>query len=117
MSLTMENVSDLIESLGALHDARVLELLWRRDERVFEIGIQDLYVDLEGFADYPGLTKARFVLSDVSKLDLDINLTEAGMIYEWTFKRTGPPIYEAEILFSPAGKAILEFGRIECLRG
>lgn len=49
----MKDIVELIASLGNLHDAKILELVWRRRDRIFEMEIHNLYVDLVGSQNTP----------------------------------------------------------------
>jgi hypothetical protein len=110
----MEDVVQLVESLGRLHDAKILELIWRPNARSLEIQIKDIYVDLEGFPEYPGPKAARFVFSRVIKFDLEVNLADSVSLYDWVFAKSGIP--HCELFFSPSGKITVECDKIECLR-
>lgn len=117
MNSTTENIPRLVESLGGLHDATLLKLLWRADEKCVEIEIDDLHANFNGLPEYQGPTKATFVFSQVTRLTVDANLTESGlMLYDWTFEKSGTPDYACEISFSPSGRVSIACGRIECVK-
>jgi hypothetical protein len=114
----MEDIAQFIESLGALHDATVLELLWLAVPHRLEIEIKDLYWNFEGLPEYPGAVKGRFILSDVSEFTSTVDYAVPGlMIYKWAFKKTGTAKYRCEILFSPNGKLTVNCDQIECRKG
>lgn len=117
MNSTTENIPQLIESLGGLHDATLLKLLWRAADSCLEIEIDDLHANFNGLPEYQGPTKATFVFSQVTGLNLAVDLSTTGlMLYGWKFKKSGVPNYASEISFSPGGRVVVECGHIECVK-
>ena len=110
----MEDIVKFIESLGGLHDAKILGLFWRPVSRSLEIEIKDIYIDFEGLPEYQGPTKAKFIFSGVSKFNLDVDLADYTYLYDWTFTKSGTP--NCELHFAPGGKVTIECSRIECVR-
>jgi len=95
-----------IESLG-LHDIIVTELLWLSTRKRFELAVDDLFGNFEGFPEYPGEKPGRFVIDGVSKLEFDVDMAEKGiMIYDWEFKDAVKTRYDFVISFFPCGEII-----------
>ena len=109
----MEDIVQLIESLGGLHDARISALRWMPDTRSLEIEVKDLYSNFDGLPEYEGPTRAKFVFSDVSKAVLEVDFADA-CIYDWTFTKSGTP--NCIIHFFPGGRITIECGQIECVK-
>lgn len=110
----MESIVQFIESLGGLHDAALLELFWCPATRSLEIEIDDIYSVFEGLPEYQGPTKARFVFSGVSKLNLGVDLVDSPYFYDWIFTKAGTT--NCDLLFWPSGKITVECSRIECVK-
>lgn len=113
----MENIPQFIESLGGLHDAALLKLVWRAAEKRMEIEIDDLHANFGGLPEYQGPTKATFVFSDVTRLNVEADLTESGlMLYDWKFEKSDAPNFACEITFSPSGRVLIGCAGIECVK-
>jgi len=113
----MEDIIQLVESLGGLHDAKILGLVWLPVTRSLEIEIKNIYVDFEGLPEFPEYqvpTKAKFVFSDVSRFDLEVDLADSVRIYDWTFAKDGTP--NCELHIAPAGTIAVKCSRIDCIR-
>lgn len=118
MNSTTENIPQFIESLGGLHDASLLKLLWRAADSCLEIEIDDLHANLNGLPEYKGPTKATFVFSEVTRLSMEVDLTDSGlMLYDWKFGKSGVSNYASEISFSPGGRVSIECDHIEWVKG
>ena len=116
MTIIANTIPGLIKSVGGLHDATMLRLVWQAGENRLEIDIDDLHANFEGLSDYKGPVATRFIFTDVARAALEMNLAEEGlMIYSWDFKEAAARGFACEILFSPGGRAIVECGRIECI--
>jgi hypothetical protein len=117
MSTKMEDISVFIESLGGLHDAKVTELLWKPGAKRLELLVKDLYANFRGLPDYKGPIQARFVFSDVSTLNMEVCLSERGiLLYDWIIKKNEMGNYTSELLFSPSGKIVINCNMIECIQ-
>lgn len=110
----VEDIIQLVESLGGLHDARILGLLWQPVSRSLEIEIKDIHINFEGLPEYRGPTKAKFIFSGVSKFDLNVDLADTIYLYDWTFTKDGTP--NCELHFAPGGKIVIACSHIECVR-
>jgi hypothetical protein len=112
-----DTIPALINSLGNLHDATVLKLVWQPGENRLEIDIDDLNANFKGLSEYQGPVAATFVFTEVDRAAFEVNLAEEGlMVYAWEFKEASASGFVCEILFSPGGRAIVECGRIEYIR-
>jgi hypothetical protein len=117
MSSITKNISELIASLGGLHDATLLNLRWHPGENRLEVEIDDLYANFDGRPEYQGPAKGTFVFSEVVRFDVEVNLTQSGlMLYDWKFGKSGVANYACDISFSPGGKMSIECGHIECVK-
>ena len=84
MAISM-TIQDRIESLGGLHDAIILSLAWSAEERRLGIAVDDINSNINGLPEYLGARSATLVFSEVTHLDVNANLTVAGlMVYDWT---------------------------------
>ncbi len=112
----MENFRQFIESLGRLHDGKVLGLQWLPEERRFELMVKDLYADFDGLPEYKGPVRAKFVFSDVSVLSIDAVLSERGLLlHEWVMQKGDPKSYDSELKFSLSGTISIGCGAVECV--
>ena len=114
----MEDICQFIKSLGDLHDGNVLGLQWLPEECRFELAIEDIYANFRSFPEYKGPVRAKFVFSNVSNLNINVSLSETGiLLYEWTVQKRGPQDYSSELRFSPAGIILVSCALIECAPG
>ena len=111
-------IQDRIESLGGLHDAIILSLAWSAEERCLRIVVDDINSNTNGLPEYPGPRSATLVFSEVTHLDVNANLTVAGlMVYDWTIARQEPTTYTLSLMLSPGGKLTIECQSIEIVEG
>lgn len=107
-----------IELLGGLHDAIILSLAWSAEERRLRIVVDDINSNANGLAEYPGPRIATLVFSEVTYLDVNANLTVAGlMVYDWTNASREPDTYASSLMLSPGGKLTIECRSIEIVEG
>lgn len=113
----MEDINDLIKSLGSLHDSVLRKLVWRPADNSLDLEMDDLYANFFGLPEYQGPKKGVFIFSEVAHFEVQINLTVTGlMVYDWRLAKSDAGKYKSEILFSPAGRMIIECGQIECVK-
>jgi|688.fasta_scaffold115087_2 hypothetical protein len=111
-------IQDRIESLGGLHDAIILSLAWSAEERCLRIVVDDINSNTFGLPEDPGPRSATLVFSEVTCLDVNANLTVAGlMVYDWTITSKGPDTYASSLMLSPGGKLTIECRSIEIVEG
>ena len=107
-------IQDRIESLGGLYDAIILSLAWSAEERRLRIVVDNVNSNTFGLPEYPGPRSATLVFSEVTHLDVNANLTVAGlMVYDLAIERKGPDTYASSLMLSPGGKLTIECGSIE----
>ncbi len=117
MAISM-TIQDRIESLGGLHDAIILSLAWSAEERRLGIAVDDINSNINGLPEYLGARSATLVFSEVTHLDVNANLTVAGlMVYDWTITSKGPDTYASSLMLSPGGKLTIECRSIEIVEG
>jgi len=103
-----------IESLGELHDARLIRMQWLPQDERFEIEVADMYSNFLGLPEYPGAARGMFTFSGVSALDVSVVLkVERLTIYGWEFDAAGT----SNILFSPGGRIVVACNQILCTSG
>jgi hypothetical protein len=118
MKLITENIYQLIRSLGGLHDATLLKLLWCAAEKRLEIEIDDLHANFSGLPEYKGPTDAIFIFSNVSRFNIEADLTGKGlMLYDWIFEKSDATNHMCQISFSPSGRMTIHCARIACKVG
>ena len=111
-------IQDRIESLGGLHDAIILSLAWSAGDRRLRIAVDNVNSNTYGLPEYPGPRSATLVFSEVTHLEVNANLTVAGlMVYDWTIERTGSDTYASSLSLSPGGKMTIECQSIEIVEG
>ena len=107
-------IKDRVESLGGLHDAVILSLVWNAQDRRLEIAVDDINSNTNGLPEYQGPVSAMLQFSEVSRFEVNANLAEVGlMVYEWTISRKGPDILASTISLSPGGELTIECRSIE----
>jgi hypothetical protein len=107
----------LVESLGGLHDARVIAIEWSAEDRRLRIVVDDIYANNRGLPEYLGPMQATVMFSDASRLSVEAELTLDGLsIYDWTISRKAPDNFSSVIAFSPGGKVALECRAIDIVR-
>jgi hypothetical protein len=108
----VEDIIQLIESLGGLRDATITGLLWQPVGQVLEIEIEDLCAGLAGHPDYPGPVAATFIFSGVTKFEMDVDLADTVVIEDWIFAGDGTP--NSVLHVSPGRKIVIACGGIAC---
>ena len=94
-------IQDRIESLGGLHDAIILSLAWSAGDRRLRIAVDNVNSNTYGLPEYPGPRSATLVFSEVTNLEVNANLTVAGlMVYDWTIERKEPDTYASSLSLS-----------------
>jgi hypothetical protein len=79
-----------VESLGGLHDSRLIAIDWSAEARRLRIVVDDLHANTRGHPGYPGPTQATVTFSEVSRLDVAAELTLEGLsIFEWSISLEG----------------------------
>ena len=117
MAISM-TIQDRIESLGGLHDAIILSLAWSAEDRRLRIVVDNVNSNTFGLPEDPGPRSATLVFSEVTHLDVNANLTVAGlMVYDWTITSKGPDTYASSLMLSPGGKLTIECRSIEIVEG
>lgn len=109
----MKQFVKYVQSLGCLHDSGLLGFFWYPKDTRLEIDVEDIYANVEGTDIYPGLRNAKFSFSCVSKLVVEVDLSEAGlMIYSFDniIKDSGSCL--TNIGFSPYGKIAFEWKNV-----
>jgi hypothetical protein len=108
------NIIELIDSLGGLHDAVLLQVLWVPQTASLELQIEDLHANSLGFSDYRGPTEGSVKFSSVTKLAVDVEFSVEGlMIYELKTERQEDNSYLSKIAFSPHGSILIESQEVE----
>ena len=108
------NVEDRIKSLGSLHDTIITSIIWSAEKRRLIIEIDDLNTNTDGLPEYPGPIKGTFVFSEVTVLELTVDLAVDGlMVYDWTMSRKGPDTQSTSISLSPGGQMIIDCLSVE----
>ena len=101
---------DLMHSLGGLHDAVPLALIWRNDERRLEIQFRDIYANQKGLPEYPGAKQGSIILDSVELIEIQLNLTVPNLrVYDWTSHDCPDGYYQTTVTFSPEGKVIAKY--------
>lgn len=58
--------------LGNLHDAKIQLIEWDPVQSKISFVLDDLYSNFVGLPEYPGTQSVRLILSNVSKLEIDV---------------------------------------------
>lgn len=107
-------IQSQIESLGGLHDARVMSLAWNAEDRTFSLVVDDINANTSGLPEYPGRSMATLVFSGVTLLQAEADLALDGlMIFEWIIARKEPEGFCSSISLSPGGRLAIECRHID----
>lgn len=113
----MHDVIELLKSLGGVHDATMLNLFWRADDRILEVEIDDVYSNFNGLPEYQGPEKAMFVFEQVLNLDVGVDFGVGGLlVYNFEIFKTDNGSYSSKIEFSPAGVIRIECANVRCVK-
>ena|SRR5688572_29854426 len=104
----MQNLFDYLLSMGGLHDSELRSIEWSTTERRVVISIGDLYANFEGLPEYKGEVNGEIVLSNVTRLDANLDLAEKVNIFEMLPREGSENI--VVISLSPTGRIEIEFG-------
>lgn len=114
MKLDAISLQRFVESLGGLHDARVLVLEWSAVDRRLRIVVSDIYANSLGLPEYSGPTQATVVFSDTSRLEVEADFTLDGLsIFDWIMSRKDRDTISSVITFAPGGKLTVECRSID----
>ena len=103
------SIQSRIQSLGGLHDARVMSLAWHPYDRTLLIVVDDINANTNGLPEYPGKTEATLVFSEVTLLRIDADLACDGLlIFDWIISRNEPDVYSSSMVLSPGGRLAIE---------
>ena len=103
-----------IKSLGGVHDARLLGVTWLAADSSLTITIDDLFANFNGLPEYRGPQRAAFVFSEVTSIKLELDVCEPGLsLYDWTFPNSIDGEHGAVLSFSPAGRILIRFRKLE----
>jgi hypothetical protein len=109
----MEDFCHLIESLGGLHDAEVVSLVWMPAQAEIRMSVEDINANFDGLPEYGGPTPAAFVFSGVTDVEWAVDRPDPRLkIYDWDIV----PIaggYRSEVRISPSGKLVIQCADIE----
>lgn len=106
----MTSLKSFVETLGGLHDAVVQKLAWNLEERVLRFEFKDIYIDFEGFPEYPGLTPGSVMLRKVGDVSFELDAKEGSLhVYEFAVENIDDDKWIASISFWPGGKITATF--------
>lgn len=106
-------ICEYIDSLGGLHDATMLRVLWDSRERRLEIAVDDIRSNFVGLPEYQGRAPGVLVFSGVTKFEADATLTEADlMIFGIEFTSRFSP-FACELTLSPGGRFVIACQNID----
>lgn len=109
----MGPIQKQIEGLGLLHDAALLQINWKPQEKSLEFAIEDLYANFAGRAEYPGERSGSILFNDIQQVNWDIAFEGKHlMIYELSIAEFSAKNYRITVLFSPAGRINLTCGEV-----
>ena len=108
----VEDVVQLIQSLGGLHDSEVVSLVWTPAQAEVRMALEDINANFDGLPEYEGPVPAIFVFSGVTDVEWTVDSPDSRLkIYDWDLV----PIaggYRSEVRISPSGKLVIQCAAI-----
>jgi len=109
----MKDFCQLIESLGGLHDAEVVSLVWMPAHAEIRMSVADINANSKGLPEYEGPVSAVFIFSGVADVEWMVDRPDPRLkIYDWDIR----PIavgYRSEVKISPSGKLVIQCAAIK----
>ena len=109
----MEDFCQLIDSLGGLHDAEVVSLVWMPAQAEIQMSVADVNANFKGLPEHQRPAPALFLFSGVTDVEWTVDSPEPRLkIYDWEIR----PIavgYRSEVKISPSGKLVIQGAAIE----
>ncbi len=104
----MEDFCLFIESLGGLHDAEVISLVWTPANAEIRMSVDDIHSNFDGLPEYQGLVPGVFVFSGVTDVEWAVDRPDPRLkIYDWdVMPITGGA--RSEIKISPSGRLVIQ---------
>ena len=113
-SLGTDDIAQVIEALGGLHDARLSGLRWDAAKRRLEVDIDDIYSNSEGLPGYQGPKAGTLAFHAVTRFDVDVPLGGPGLlVFDCTVRGGTAGSWETELAFSPGGRILVESESVE----
>jgi hypothetical protein len=107
----MPQLHDLLRSLGGLHDAVLIAIVWKSDARQIKFEFSDLNANFRGLPEYKGVRRGKIVLESVEILEIQLGLTYSGLrVYDWMTRELPDGAHQSVITFSPEGRIIANHG-------
>jgi hypothetical protein len=108
------SIQSQVESLGGLHDSRLIAIDWSAEERRLRLVVDDLHANTWGYPGYPGPTRATVTFSEISRLDVAADLTLEGLsIFEWSLSLEAQGLFSSVIGLAPGGRVSIVCRSIE----
>jgi hypothetical protein len=63
----MKSIIHFVQSLGGLHDAKVISFGWQSDEAQAHLVVKDIHSNFEGLLGYKGPKKGSFIFFQASR--------------------------------------------------
>jgi hypothetical protein len=100
----MATLKEFLESMGGLHDSVVTQLIWRPEEKLLRLEIQDLCSNFEGLPEYPGVVPGAIELRNVGQVQFDIDTSEGRLnVHDFSVESVEDG-YRSSVSFWPTGR-------------
>jgi hypothetical protein len=109
----MEAFCRLIKSLGGLHDAEVVSLVWMPAQAEIRMFVADINANFDGLPEYEGPTPAVFIFSGVTDVEWLVDRPDPQLkIFDWDIVPIAAG-YRSEVGISPSGKLVIQCAAID----